>query len=343
MRRHRLLGALLGAVLVVTGCGDDDSSADGTTTTAPSGAASESSNDTTTTTAPPAPPTVDELLAREGVLNIAHAGGDQAYPHSTMYAFSEAVEAGADVLEFDVWATADGEVVVQHDADTQKTADRNLVVAETDLATLQELDNAYWFSPECWPCHDRPEAEYEFRGVRTGERPPPEGYTPEDFRIATVNELDERFPDVPFDIEIKGEGDAGVRNAEALAELLVDLDRVESTVVVSFDSAVISAFHDAAPDVVTSPGVAEMTDWLLADVPLAAHHRVVQVPPRFEGVEVLTPEAVAKAHDAGLEVWVWMDTASEQENEEFYRSLVDLGVDGIIAGRPAVAETAIGG
>lgn len=333
--RSRGLAALIIALVAVAACGGDRDPTSGTTTT-------ESTTTTaTSTTTPPTPPTVQELLARDEVLNIPHAGGDQAAPHSTMYAFTEAVDAGADVLEFDVRTTADGVVVIHHDADTAKTTPESLVVADTDLDRLQALDKAHWFSPECWPCHDRPEEEYVFRGVRTGDRPAPEGYGPEDFRMVTLAELDEAFPEVPFDIEIKGEGEDGRRNAEALAGALERLDRTESTVVVSFESEVVDAFHDLAPGVATSPGVAEMTEWLLAGEPLADHHVVVQVPPVYEGVEVLTAENVAKAHDDGLEVWVWMDSPREQENEDFYRSLVDLGVDGLIAGRPAEAEAAI--
>lgn len=336
---RRLLASSIVSLALVAGCsGDDTDSASPDPTDAPTTTTVE---DSTTTSTPVSPPSVDELLAVDRVLNIPHAGGDQDFPHSTMYAFAEAVAAGADVLEFDIWATADDVVVVHHDADTAKTTPESLVVADTDLATLQALDKGYWFSPECWPCQDRPEEEYVFRGVRTGDTEPPEGYGPDDFRMVTLAELSERFPDVPFDIEIKGEGAVGLRNAEALARTLEELDRSDSTVVVSFDSEIVAAFHEAAPDVATSPGVAEMTAWLLADEPLADHHRVVQVPPAFDGVEVLNADSIAKAHDDGLAVWVWMDTPSEQENEAFYSSLVAMGIDGIIVGRPAAAGAAI--
>ncbi len=338
MRRSLL--ALVAALLVLAACGGDDDTASPDSSTTSASADAETT--TSTTSAPDLPPSVDALLAGDQVLNIPHAGGDQDYPHSTMYAFSESVEAGADVLEFDIRTSADGVVVIHHDEDTAKTTPESLVVADTDLATLQALDKAYWFSAECWPCQDRPEEEYVFRGVRTGETPPPAGYSPDDFRLVTLEELSDRFPDVPFDIEIKGEGEDGARNARALASELTALGRTESTVVVSFESDVVAAFHEAAPDVVTSPGVAEMTAWLLEDEPLADHHRVVQVPPVFSGVEVLTPESIAKAHGDGLEIWVWMDTASEQENEAFYRSLIEMDIDGIIAGRPAAASAAIG-
>ncbi len=296
-----------------------------------------------TTTEAPRPPTVDEFLANDGVLNIPHAGGDQDAPHSTMFAFTSAVEAGADVLEMDVRLTADGVLVVHHDADTAKTTPESLVVAETDLARLQALDKAYWFTLDCWPCQDRPAEESIYRGMRTGEVPPPAGFTADDFRLLTLEEVATKFPTLPLDIEIKGEGAEGLAVGNALAEELIRLDRVDSTVVVSFDSEIITAFHEAAPDVATSPGVAELTAWLLEGVPLAAYHRVLQVPPVFGGVEVLNAESVARAHSEGFPIWVWMDTPETQENEAFYRSLVDLGIDGIIAGRPAQAEAATSG
>jgi len=294
------------------------------------------------TTAPPSgPPTITELIESGNVLNIAHAGGDQDYPHSTMYAFTRSVADGADMLEMDVWLTSDGELIVQHDADTQKTTDQTLVVAETDLMTLQALDNAYWFSPDCWPCQDLPIESYEFRGVRTGVVPPPDGFTAEDFRIITLAELSGAFPNMPFDIEIKPSGEMGVAVAQALADELTRLDRLDSTVVVSFDSATVAAFHEAAPAVATSPGVDEMAQWLLAGSPLADYHDVVQIPPMYDDVVVLKPETLQLAADSGVAVWVWPNDAGAQENQEFYESLVDMGVTGIIAGRPAQATAAI--
>ncbi len=287
------------------------------------------------------PPSIDQLLESGNVLNIAHAGGDQDYPHSTMYAYAQSVADGADMLEMDVWLTSDGELIVQHDADTHKTTDQTLVVADTDLATLQALDNAYWFSPECWPCQDLPIESYVFRGVRTGQVPPPAGFTPDDFRIITLAELADAFPSMPFDIEIKPNGEAGAAVAQALASELTRLGRLDSTIVVSFDSATVAAFHEAAPDVATSPGVDEMAAWVLAGTALADYHDVVQIPPVYDEIVVLKPEVLQLAADSGVAVWVWPNDAATQENQAFYESLVDMGVTGILAGRPAQATAAI--
>ena len=48
-------------------------------------------------------------------LNIAHAGGDLESPHETMYAYKQAIAAGADMLEMDLRLSADHQLVVVHD------------------------------------------------------------------------------------------------------------------------------------------------------------------------------------------------------------------------------------
>jgi glycerophosphoryl diester phosphodiesterase len=338
------MAALL-VLSLATACGDDDDTdvsnsttaahTDGSTTTEKPEAST-----TTTETASQGSPSIDELLAPAVPLNIAHAGGDQASPHSTMFAFTEAVAAGADMLEFDVQLSGDGELIVQHDDTVDKTTDETGPVSDRTLAELQALDNAYWFSPQCWPCHDREDAEYIYRGVRTGDTEPPDGYVQDDFRIITFRELAEAFPDMPLDIEMKGDFPDAIPVAEKLAEEIAELDRTDSVIVVSFDSELVAAFSDLAPEVATSPGLDEMVAWFLAGAELG-DYPVVQVPPDFEGVEVVTEAFMDVAEQTGVDVWVWPSDAGAQENEAFYREMVDLGAAGILAGRPAEMANAV--
>lgn len=279
-------------------------------------------------------PTIDELLALDVPLNIAHAGGDQLAPHSTLFAMSVAVEEGANILELDVRLTGDAALVVHHDDTVDRTTGNTGRVDALALAELQALDNAYWFSPQCWPCRDRPLEEYVYRGMRTGEVPPPEGATADDFAVPTFRQVVERFPTTAFDVEIKGTGLAAVATASILAAEIRALGIEENTVVVAFDDAVLRAFEALAPEVETSPGQAELTEWFLLRLPLDGDHRILQVPPAFEGVPVLTADFWERADEAGLDVWVWMDDPASQENLEFYQELIAQGADGIIAGRP---------
>ena len=297
-------------------------------------------------TVPPVPPaefsTLAALIAADRPVNLAHAGGDQAAPHSTMFAFREGLAAGADALEMDVLLTSDGVLIVQHDDTVDKTTEATGAVAELTLDEIQALDNAYWFSPECWPCQDRPVEEYVYRGVRTGEVPPPEGYSPDDFRVETFRSVAEAFPNHVLDIEIKGAFPDAVPVVEQLAAEIDELGLAERVVIVSFDDALLDAFHEIAPDVALSPGLTRLTDWFLNGTEIEPYFTVFQAPPFQAGIEVINAETVQRIHDEGRVVWVWPDDASTQENAEFYEQLLAHGVDGIITGRPAEMVTALG-
>ena len=287
------------------------------------------------------PASVDALVALATPINLSHAGGDQAAPHSTMFAFREGVQAGADALEMDVQLTADGVLIVQHDDTVDKSTNASGAVAGFTLEEIQALDKAHWFSPACWPCQDRPVDEYIYRGIRTGDVEPPEGYSPDDFRVVTFREVAEAFPNLVLDVEIKGSFPDAVPVAEQLATEITELGLIDRTIVVSFDDDLIDVFHQIAPDVAVSPGLTRLTEWFLNGAEIEPYFEVFQVPPFQGDIQVVDAATVQRVHDEGREVWVWPDDASTQENAEFYGRLIDYGVDGIITGRPAAMIDAL--
>ena len=121
-------------------------------------------------------------------LNFAHRGGVTDFPENTLYAYAEAALAGADVLEMDVYQTRDNQLVILHDLDVDRTTNGEGDVADLTLAELRALDAAYWFVPGAGTPHDRPAEDYMFRGIATGDKTPPPGYSAEDFRIPTLEE-----------------------------------------------------------------------------------------------------------------------------------------------------------
>lgn len=290
--------------------------------------------------------TVEDLLALDRPVVIAHAGGDFEWPHSTMYAFTEAALAGTDVLEMDVMLTGDGVLVVQHDDTVDRLTDATGQVRTFTYDELAALDNAYWFSGGVWSDKSLADDAYLYRGIRTGDVEPPAGYGPDDFRIETFRSVAEAFPDHVLDVELKvpetaeGADDLAfaIEGAQVLADEIAELGRTDSTIVVSFSTEVLDAFRSFAPDVPTSPGLTTLVDWYLgAPVEFAPSDVVFQVPPVYEGVEVLTAEVVARAQAEGYAVWVWMDDTSTQETAEFYTELLSRGVDGLLVSRPMIA------
>ncbi len=78
----------------------------------------------------------------------AHRGSSARAPENTIAAIEAAIEDGADYAEIDVQETADGTIVMLHDADLMRLAGVDLKVWETDYASLRELEVGGWFAPE---------------------------------------------------------------------------------------------------------------------------------------------------------------------------------------------------
>ena len=60
-------------------------------------------------------------VAAPPILFAAHRGGALLWPENSLLAFRNAIELGADFIEFDVHLARDGEVVVIHDPTLERT------------------------------------------------------------------------------------------------------------------------------------------------------------------------------------------------------------------------------
>lgn len=65
-----------------------------------------------------------------------------------MPAFTAAIEARADGIEFDVQMTADGELVIIHDERVDRTTNGSGPVSQFTLKDLRQLDAGSWFAPK---------------------------------------------------------------------------------------------------------------------------------------------------------------------------------------------------
>ncbi len=75
----------------------------------------------------------------------AHRGNPRDFPENTLPGFNDGIALGADWLELDAHLSKDGRVVVCHDHSTGRTANDNLVIAETPFAELSKLDVGHAF------------------------------------------------------------------------------------------------------------------------------------------------------------------------------------------------------
>ncbi|MGH2755881.1 MAG: glycerophosphodiester phosphodiesterase [Actinomycetota bacterium] len=296
--------------------------------------------------AAPAPAADANPWLERRILNIAHQGGEIEAPSNTLFAFKTAVEKGSEVLELDVHATADRELVVLHDATVDRTTNGTGAVDEMTLEEIKKLDAAHWFVPDCGTCHDEPASAYAYRGFATGATKIrgklKKQFVPNDFTIPTLREVLETFPDMLINIEIKATAPDTVPYEQDLAALLAEFGRTDDTIVVSFLDNAVEAFKLFAPDVNTATGTAETgLFWASTQGPAPGapnpRHQALQVPIVFNGITVVTPEFVEEAHQNGLAVHVW--TINDRTEMEW---LIEIGVDGIMTDRPTLLEEVLG-
>ena len=258
------------------------------------------------------------------VIAYAHQGGAWESPSSTLHAIAHALEAGATGIELDVHATADGELVVCHDATVDRTTASVGTIASFTLEELRQLDFSYWWIPGADVTPGRPAEDYPFRGRAPGDRA---------FGIATLREVLERFPGVVLNLDIKQTAPVVAPYEEALARLLADYGRRDDVIVASFLDPATDAFRQHAPRVPTSAGTTATAEaWRAVqageDMPEIAAV-AFQVPERQGDLVVVDERFVAAAHEADKAVHVW--TVNDIGSME---RLLDLGVDGIISDLP---------
>lgn len=294
----------------------------------------------------------DNAWVRRRPLNISHRGGENDWPENTMFAYAESIRAaGSDMIEMDIYETADGELVVIHDDSVDRTTNGSGSVSGFTLAQLRALDAAHWFAQDgatrYGTDHGKPESHYIYRGIAAGAKPAPAGYSPEDFRIPTLREIFEnpRFDNVFINIELKPDPDSTGQYEAKLAAMIREYGRGDDVIVASFLDHNSSLFKANAPEISTSvPTVQVAAAKATGNPPFApagSHpgngitvgHQAFQVPVEFSGIPALDAEFVTDAHARGMAVHAWTINGRAQMVE-----LLNLCVDGIMSDNPLLLE-----
>ena len=244
------------------------------------------------------------------LLLMAHRGGEGVWPSNTLYAFQQAAALGADVLELDIHATADGALVVRHDPFVESTTDGQGYISQLTQAQIKRLDAGYTWTADGGQ-------SFPYRGL---------GIT-----IPTLEEVLAAFPNLRLNIDIKPEDPAVV---VALVDLLHRNDRVSQVMVGSFHDRQLKLFRKLCPDAATAAGVRETLGlFVLYKLGLSAFFRAraqaFQVPECYGRLRLVTPGFIRAAHAHGMQVHIWT-----VDDEADMRQLIEWGVDGIITDYP---------
>jgi len=239
---------------------------------------------------------------------FGHRGASAHYPENTLPAFRAA--AGVPYLELDVWATADGQVVVHHDETVQRLCGIDRRISDLTLAELKELDAGFGFSTDDGRTHP----------FRSG------GIT-----VPTLAEVLATFPDHFCNIEIKQEAPA---IEERVLEVVHLCGMAEQVLLAAEQDSIMQRLRPLCGPIPTSLSFGELAaffGWLQGGC--QGEYRspgvALQIPESWQGQPLVTPESVRTAHAVGLEVHVW--TVNEPQDME---RLLDIGVDGLMSDYP---------
>jgi glycerophosphoryl diester phosphodiesterase len=225
---------------------------------------------------------------------VAHRGGSREAEENTLDAFGRAVDLGYTHIETDVHATRDGVAVIHHDASLARMTGEAVRIADLDWADL---------------------ARIRTRGGAA---------------IPRAEEVLAAFPRLNVTFELKCDRVAG-----PLAEVIARADALHRVCVGSFSARRTAAIRGLlGPELCWSPARAGVPALWLAGRGLPTRRpgfSVVQVPPVFRGVPVVTPRLMRAAAARGIDVQVWtVDDPAEMAR------LLDLGVQAIMTDRPRV-------
>ena len=248
-------------------------------------------------------------------LVFAHRGASWHAPENTLEAFELAARLGAQVLELDVHLTADGHVVVCHDATVNRTTDGRGAIAELALPALRRLDAATGFR------------------TLSGANP----FVGRGVRLPLLAEVLSGFAHRGINIDLKA------RNPQLVAAVLQTVERSghRQVLLTSGDDVTMGMLEAAKP-----PHALGLSSGQAKKVLRAAHlgqslswwaGRALQVPPTLYGVPLLARWAVRRLHAGGLSVHAWVvnDVRAAQR-------LVRAGVDGIMTDDPGTLVAALG-
>lgn len=240
---------------------------------------------------------------------IAHQGGRGLWPENTLYAFESAERLGVDVLEMDLRVTADGGLVVMHDATVDRTTNGSGRVDEMTLAEVRKLDAGYWFEDGS--------GGFPFRG--------------RGLEVPTLEEVLTRFRDSRLILEMK---EFGPDSVTRLCQILDTHDATSRALVASFGHAAMRRFRAECPCVATSATMREgLLLYQLYRFHLARIYRspamALQIPETFRGQQVVGPELLELADAFNIKVQVW--TVNEEDD---MKRLLDIGVHAIMTDFP---------
>ena len=253
---------------------------------------------------------VEEEFSGAKVLLGAHRGGRGQWPENTLLAYKEASKQWPNaLLEGDVQVTADGHLVMMHDARVDRTTNGTGNLADMTLAELKALDAAYHFT-------------------RDGGKTFP--YRGKGVQVPTLEEVLKEIPNHCFLIELKDGKDI----VETTVNIVRKLKAEKRFMFASFNPIYMAGLKQYAPEMETCydiPSALKLITFLRNGhwEQYTPEHRMLTSSKELEEQFHITPEEIKMIQQKGILYQV--HTVNSQEE---MKRLLAMGVDSILTDYP---------
>jgi glycerophosphoryl diester phosphodiesterase len=233
------------------------------------------------------------------LLYFGHRGVPSRAPENTIPSLQAAFEAGMDGIEVDVMPSLDGELIVKHDHDLERTTDGTGYVWETTYGSLAELNAAHHWATDY-------------------------AKTP----LPRLEEVLAILPDnVIVNVELKTRHWIQRGFEQEVVALVRKYRLVKRTIISSFNPISIMKVRWLEPELATG------LIWSKDETPwyLRRPYFIGLLHPDFlhPKAVLVTPDIVAKIHRRGMRVNVWT-----VNNRPLIQYLESIGVDAIFTDFP---------
>jgi len=294
-------------------------------------------------------------------LLIAHGGGNKEFPDNTLEAFYNAYHASSDMmLETDVSITKDNVLILSHDISLDRKTNVTGLISDWNYSDLLEEKVNFGYTNPVKEDEDginRLNGDLvKFKNDDGKEVLPSDVIYPSDadleegvikgrdkeiYLVTSLEDLLVNFPNSKINIEIKQNGEIGIKAYNEAIRLLDKYEAYDRCVLASFHDEIFSLFkeHNKSLEnenklLMYSPSTGGVIKFyilyfLKLDYFYFDDISVFQLPMEQKGINLATKEFTQYAHKHNIAVHYW--TIDDTKDMEY---LISINADGIMTNYP---------
>lgn len=249
---------------------------------------------------------------------ICYSCGRGEKPENSIEGISHCQKVNPDWrIEMDLQMTKDGQIVLFHDYETERTTGFESKIQKLDLDSVKKLNPGYNF--------------------KVGSEFP---YRKNPIEIPTLEEVCKLFPNARLLLDIHTDNLYAI---DKIIKIIKQYGMEKQVVVVSHYDQVLSKFKEKRPNWEFGAGTKEVkkmvySSFLFLDIFFPIKSDILMLPVKFGSIKLLTNRVINHVKSRNKRLWVWLNEGKEVitvNSKKKLNELEKIGANGIFTEYPA--------